>query len=131
MAETILDGLGLQDAEVSILLVSDAEIRKLNRKYLDRDRPTNVISFTMDGPARGGGLLGDVVISTQTAEREAKAAGMRTVERFARLLAHGILHLTGMDHERGGAEARRMTGSERRLVALMRKKGLLGRGGRA
>lgn len=102
-AERILRHLGLKGRELSVLLVEDAEIRELNRRYLGRDRPTNVLAFPMEGPQSFP--LGDVVISTETAEREARERGVSLEEEMALLLAHGVLHLLGYDHERGEEEA--------------------------
>jgi len=116
IAERILGALGLRDRELSVLLVDDDEIRELNRRYLGRDRPTNVIAFPMEGPHPRP--LGDVVISTETAEREAEEGGISLEEEVALLLAHGILHLLGYDHERGPEEARRMEEEEERLVKV-------------
>jgi len=117
MAERILDALGLHEGELSILLVEDEEIRELNRRYRGKDQPTNVLSFPM---GEGGGpypLLGDVVISTQWAEREAEEQGVGMQEEMAWLLAHGILHLLGYQHEEEG-EAERMQREERRLTQV-------------
>jgi probable rRNA maturation factor len=93
------------DKEIGILFVDDRQIRELNQRYLKRDRPTNVISFPM---AQGEfseinpQLLGDVVISVETAVREAEESGLSLEEEVAFLLIHGILHLTGYDHTGGG-----------------------------
>ena len=102
-AERILQHLGLKGRELSVLLVDDSEIRELNRKYLGRDRPTNVLAFPMEGPQPFP--LGDVVISTETAEREACERGVSLEEEMALLLAHGVLHLIGYDHEGDKEEA--------------------------
>ncbi len=119
VAEKVLRYLGLQDRELSILLVSDDEITELNRRWLQRDRPTNVIAFPMDGPQDF--VLGDVVISTETAEREAAERGVGLEEHLALLLVHGILHLLGYDHERGGEEELAMRAKEEELLqAILR-----------
>jgi probable rRNA maturation factor len=101
----------------------------LNRQYLGKDRPTNVISFAMnEGECSGVNpeVLGDVVISAATAAREAAEEGMPFFERLSFLLLHGILHLVGYDHERSGdAAARRMAAKERELFALLRREGCL------
>ena len=112
------------DGELSVLIVDDAEIAEYNRIYLNREGPTNVIAF----PMREGDfneitpyLLGDVVISSDTARREGEAAGLTTEERFDQLLVHGILHLFGYDHEREAAEAERMENKSGELLALIRE----------
>ena len=100
-AQHILSALALHDEELSILIVDDEEIQKLNREYRGKDEPTNVLSFPMrDGePPYISPLLGDVVISSETNKKEADEAGITFDERFSQLLIHGILHLTGYDHE--------------------------------
>ena len=111
------------DGEISILLVDDPQIATLNQQYLDRQGPTNVIAFAM----REGEfshltphLLGDVVISMDTAAREAQEAGLRKARRFNELLIHGILHLFGYDHEDSEKQARRMEEKSRELMELIR-----------
>lgn len=102
-------------------MVGDRRIAELNRRWLNRRGPTNVIAFPMaDG---GGGKaacrpLGDVVISVDTARRESETAGIGLAERLDQLLIHGILHLCGYDHEAGPAPARRMAAAARRLMRL-------------
>ena len=118
----ILDALDCPDGEISILIADDPAIEELNRKYLNRKGPTNVIAF----PMREGEfahltpqLLGDVVISTDTAAREAKSSGMNMERRFKELLVHGILHLFGYDHETSAPEARKMEIKNQELLKLI------------
>ncbi|MDX9820991.1 MAG: rRNA maturation RNase YbeY, partial [Syntrophales bacterium] len=88
----------------------DAEIRDFNRKYLARDSATNVISFSMrEGEFSdvNPSLLGDIVISVDTALRDAEREGISLEDELDYLLIHGILHLLGYDHERSGKEAAR------------------------
>lgn len=106
-------------------MVDDEEIRHLNREYLNRNRPTNVLAFPMqvvEGNVHPY-LLGDVVISTQTAEREAKEKGLSIREEVAILLAHGILHLLGYDHEADTEQAARMRAKEKEILAELGFKG--------
>ena len=118
-ARRLLQALRLSDAELSLLLVSDREMRVLNRRWRGRDRSTDVLSFAQrEGP--GGapdGVLGDVVISVDTARRQAAERGSTLAREADRLLIHGLLHLLGYDHERSEAEARRM---RRRELSLAR-----------
>lgn len=112
------------------MVTDDAGIREINRAWLGKDRPTNVISFAMQ-EGEGGGvqadLLGDVVISAETAARDAAEAGVPFEHELYFLLLHGVLHLLGYDHERGGAaEARRMEAREREVFALLREEFSLG-----
>ena len=110
-AEIILNTLDKAEAELSILMVDDLKIAELNKRYLNRDRPTNVIAFPMQAgefTQVSPYLLGDVVISTDTADREGATAGIGTAMRLRQLLVHGILHLCGYDHEESEQEALRM-----------------------
>jgi rRNA maturation RNase YbeY len=118
----LLRGLGLPEAELSVVLVSDAEMRKLNRRWRGKDRPTDVLSFSqVEGPGPApSGLLGDVVISVDTARRQAAERAAPLGREGERLLVHGLLHLLGYDHERSPAEARRMQRRERTLRAWLR-----------
>jgi len=118
-ARRLLRGLGLPDAELSLVLVSDAEMRALSRRWRARDRPTDVLSFAQREGLGGApdGVLGDVIISVDTARRQAAERGTTVGREAERLLIHGLLHLLGYDHERSGAEARRM---RRREGALAR-----------
>ncbi|MEJ2169560.1 MAG: rRNA maturation RNase YbeY [Desulfobacterales bacterium] len=117
--QAILSALDCPDGEISILIVDDPQIAKLNRRYLNRRGPTNVIAFAM----REGEfahvtphLLGDVVISADTAAKEAQNCGLSIERRFNELLVHGILHLFGYDHENSESEARRMEEKSRELM---------------
>jgi len=117
--------LGCPDAELSIVLVDDSGIQLLNRDYLQRDKPTNVISFSMregEGGDLHPELLGDVVISTETADRDAAEANVSFESELLFLLLHGVLHLCGFDHERGSAaEAGRMEAKEQEIFAMLSK----------
>jgi probable rRNA maturation factor len=102
--------------------VDDPQIEKLNQQYLKRKGPTNVIAFAMrDGEFSdlSPHLLGDVVISTDTAAREAQTAAISMEHRINELLVHGILHLLGYDHETNDEEARVMEEKSRQLLALL------------
>ena len=97
--------------EVSLSLVSDREMRSLNRHWRGKDKPTDVLSF----PLEEGRHLGDVVISLDTARRQAREGGWTLGIELRRLLAHGMLHCAGYDHEKP-SDARRMQCAERRLL---------------
>ena len=83
-----------KNAEVSITLTNDTEIHKLNKKYRNIDRPTNVLSFELGDDL----LLGDIYISLDTVKREADAENMGVPEHTAHMVVHGVLHLLGYDH---------------------------------
>ncbi|MDR0271961.1 MAG: rRNA maturation RNase YbeY [Clostridiales bacterium] len=86
--------------EVSISFVSDEEIRELNNKYREQDKPTDVLSFpTMEAPPGKIFPMGDIVISTETAARQAQEYGHTYERELTFLTVHGMLHLLGLDHE--------------------------------
>jgi probable rRNA maturation factor len=118
-----------EGTELSITVVGDRSIRRVNREFLAKDRPTNVISFSQqEGDCLGvaTGMLGDVIISAETSAREAGQGGMPPFDRLCFLLLHGILHLCGYDHERSGEdEAARMEKKEGELFRILKKEGLL------
>jgi probable rRNA maturation factor len=112
--------LGCDESELSILLVDDDEIRHLNREYLSRDRPTNVLAFAMgEGEDRhlNPSVLGDVVVSAETAAHEALQRGVTLEEEMALLLVHGILHLLGYDHEDDPLAAATMEAKEQEVLS--------------
>ena len=112
-AQRLLDALGLTDSELSLLLTDDEEIHQLNRDFRSVDAPTDVLSFALNEPSelRDGfdGMLGDVVISVETAERQAqdhyhqdrleRHGAWTLADEVSFLLVHGLLHLIGYDHE--------------------------------
>ncbi|SHI78400.1 probable rRNA maturation factor [Malonomonas rubra DSM 5091] len=117
---------------MSILILDNDGIQEINRDYLERDRPTNVISFAMQ-EGEGSGLqpllLGDVVISAERAASDAADAGVPFEHELSFLLLHGILHLLGYDHERGSEEeAEEMEAREREVFALLKNEFLSANG---
>ncbi|MBI3398492.1 MAG: rRNA maturation RNase YbeY [Deltaproteobacteria bacterium] len=143
MTEEILKDLGHADAELSLLLTHNNAIKDLNRKYLKKNRPTDVLAFPMygkDGKLGVGGrgwkkisphptshiphpiILGDIAISVETAKLQAEKNSITLHEEISRLLIHGILHLLGFDHEKGRREAIQMRREEERLIERIRKK---------
>jgi probable rRNA maturation factor len=102
---------------VTVVVDDDGRIRELNRLWRGFDKPTNVLSFpspeVQPGPAR---TLGDIVISYETAAREAAADGKSLGDHVAHLCVHGFLHLLGYDHE-SDDQAEDMEGLERAILA--------------
>lgn len=93
-----LDEEGAADAELSVTLLDDEAIHAMNREYLAKDRPTDVIAFSLgDGEA----VLGDVYIGADQARRQAEELGVDFVEEVVRLAIHGTLHVLGHDHPEG------------------------------
>ena len=120
-ARAILDALGYPDAELSILIVDDQQIAKLNHQYLNREGPTNVIAFSM----RQGQfaeitpqLLGDVVISWDRAVSQGREYGHGTQRELERLLVHGLLHLFGYDHDTDLEDGDKMREMEDRYLGV-------------
>ncbi len=117
-AKRLMGAVGERDSALSLSLVGDEAMRALNREYRGRDTPTDVLSFPLDDsrdPAVPERLLGDVVISVDTARRQAAGYDAPLQRELYRLLIHGVLHLKGHDHvER--AERRVMEREERRLA---------------
>jgi probable rRNA maturation factor len=131
-ALALLKILALGHCELSLMLVGDVGMRRLNREFRAKDQPTDVLSFPQlesahelvesralsspDGPPLA---LGDIVISIDTARRQARELGQSAGARIRTLLIHGTLHLLGYDHQRSMDEARRMFAREHELAALM------------
>jgi probable rRNA maturation factor len=128
-AAKMMDYLGMAGVELSIALVTDAEIHELNRTYRKKDKPTDVLAFPIvervpARPGKGGrpppealeGLLGDVILSIETGRRQAKHHRRPLLAELTMLLAHGLLHLIGYDH-RSDAEEREMTAKTEELTS--------------
>ena len=110
--------LGFQTQEVSITFASDIFVRRLNKKYRGIDRPTDVLAFAMqegEWTEIQPQLLGDVVISVDTAKRQALEMGHSLEKELAILLIHGILHLAGYDHIQE-EDARKMRAMENTIL---------------
>lgn len=115
-ASGFLKTLKLDRCELSICLVGDPEIRRLNRRWRKLDQATDVLSFSAGGWLGAGPRpLGDIVISLATTRRAARTLGSSVEEELSRYLAHGLLHLLGHDHHRR-AEATKMEEAEERLL---------------
>lgn len=123
-ARALLGAIGRPQATLSLTFVGDRAMRRLNREHRGRDRTTDVLSFPAYPPfavprrTRAGEpelLLGDVVVSLDTARRQAAGYGASLEAEVERLLIHGLLHLLGHDHEEA-AERARMRREERRLA---------------
>jgi pyridoxine 5-phosphate synthase len=124
-ADWLLTQCGMADWQMAVRLVDDQEMARLNRVYRQQDKPTNVLAFALaDGidPSLAGlpfQELGDVVISVDTARREALLHRQSLTERLRRLLIHGLLHLLGMDHERSAEEEQKMLSRENLLLGRL------------
>jgi probable rRNA maturation factor len=127
--ERLLDAVDARGATVSLSLVRDPEMREINREHRQKDAPTDVLSFPLyepdaferrgrtrpREPVAGERMLGDIVISVDTAQAQATAYDATLEREVERLLIHGVLHLCGHDHLVAG-ERRAMEKEERRLA---------------
>jgi len=116
-------GIGIEDAEISVVLVSDAAIAKVNEEWLEHDGPTDVITFglsetTDEIAAWPGGLSGDIVVSTETACRVAAELGWSVEHELAYYIVHGLLHLAGYD-DTTSAGRTGMRREERRVMKFI------------
>jgi len=103
LALKMLAVIGSPEADATVAFVSDARIRELNRRFRGLDKATDVLSFPSDDND-----LGDIAISVDRAEVQAKENGMTFDEEVAQLLLHGLLHLSGYDHETDNGEMNRL-----------------------
>lgn len=113
---------------VSLVFADDAEVQALNRQWRAKDKPTNVLSFPMlsreevlkaaADPAHAG-MLGDLILAHGVCQREAADKGLGVEAHASHLIVHGLLHLAGLDHEQGEAEAAQMEALEVKALALL------------
>ncbi len=109
-----LESEGHSKAEVSLALLTDAAIQDLNRRYLGKDRPTDVLAFSLGD---GEEVIGDVYVGMDQAARQATDLGVPLEEELVRLAVHGTLHVLGHDHpEEEGREASAMFVRQEQLV---------------
>lgn len=122
----ILDYLGLEDKEISIVLTGDDSISKLNKLYRDKTGPTDVLTFCQNddisefptGFGIQSNFLGDIIISLDTLKRNSKYFKVTFEEELNRLLIHGILHLVGMDHETNNSDEKMLLFQEKILKEI-------------
>jgi probable rRNA maturation factor len=120
--QKILENLDFHNSEISILFTSDKHIKELNVAYRKKNKPTDVLSFSQiegDFPNLNTTILGDVVISVDTAIRQAADFGHSVEKEIFTLLIHGILHLLRFDHEQSEEDAKIMRSKENELLALI------------
>ena len=111
----MLDALGSSHSSVTIAFVSDNKIRSLNQQFRGINKPTDVLSFPSDLET---GELGDIAISVEAAARQAKENGLTLNEEIAQLILHGLLHLSGYDHETDNGEMNRLELRLRRKLGI-------------
>ena len=120
IALLVLKALGVpKDSELSISFIDDIKMRELNLSYRGIDRTTDVLSFPqIEGPDFS--LLGDIVVSIETAERHSKSYGVTLHEELKKLIIHGILHLLGYDHKKK-KETQIMREKEKELSLIVKE----------
>lgn len=123
MAARMMKHLSLDTAELSVLLCDDSYIHELNRTHRGKDRPTDVLAFALEEADDGSEalpfrVLGDVAISLDTAAKQAKERKQTLEEEVCFLLAHGLLHLLGYDHQTDAEEAE-MNAATEQLVRVI------------
>ena len=115
-ATSALAAIGKHESSATIAFVSDKKIRELNHQFRDVDKATDVLSFPAGGPDEPE--LGDIAISVETAAAQAKENGLRFEHEIAQLILHGLLHLSGYDHETDNGEMNRLELRLRRKLAI-------------
>lgn len=119
IASAVLKGIGLPSStELSVSFIGDRSMRELNREWRNIDRATDVLSFPQEG-GPDPTLLGDIVISIETAGRQSARYGGTFHDEIKKLIIHGALHLTGHDHKKK-KEKEKMRKEEARLVRLIK-----------
>jgi metalloprotein, YbeY/UPF0054 family len=117
----------MEAATLELSLVSGPAIRSLNRKFRSKDRVTDVLSFPLDRKPRGEKFpwhLGEIVIALPVARQQARVAGRPLIQQLTRLAVHGIVHLTGRDHEKNPAARRSFERLESKCLRHLQRKGL-------
>ncbi len=110
IASEMLKAIGKPQSSATVAFVSDTKIRELNRRFRGIDSPTDVLSFpdAVIERQRPGQNLGDIAVSVERAELQAKENGLRFDEEISQLILHGLLHLCGYDHETDNGEMNRL-----------------------
>jgi probable rRNA maturation factor len=105
-------------AHVNLVICSDTRIRNLNRRFRKIDRPTDVLSFNLDGPEEAGDTLGEIYIAWPYVRRQAARQGNSLHDEFLLLFCHGLLHLFGHDHDTSTRESAMFERQARHLQEL-------------
>jgi probable rRNA maturation factor len=120
----IMKYLNCSDKAISLLFVDNKEIREINRRYLNKDYPTNVLAFSLTAGEFGNinpNILGDIVISVDTAYKDAVESGIEFNDELAFLMIHGILHLLNYDHENAShKKTQQMKKKEQELFYMLK-----------
>ncbi|SRR3989339_58861 len=115
IAEEALDILKIKTGELSIVLTGEKKIKELNRKWRKRNEVTDVLSFSLRERGEKNAVFGELFVCLKQVERQARAADRKFVDELIEMVVHGILHLTGLDHEKDAAEAKKMLRLQERI----------------
>lgn len=119
-AGMIFKFLKIKDAGISVAVVDNKAIKKINRQYRNKNKPTDALSFrekeSAGFPGSAKNFLGEIIISFEKTIEEAKEDKETVEETFKKLLAHGILHLLGYDHEKSKKEEKKMLELQERIL---------------
>jgi probable rRNA maturation factor len=115
LASQMLDAIGKPNSSATVAFVSDRKIRELNRQFRGIDKATDVLSFPTDPDELN---LGDIAISVETATAQARENGLTFKREIAQLMLHGLLHLSGYDHETDNGEMNRLELRLRRKLRI-------------
>jgi probable rRNA maturation factor len=114
-AQRVLEGEGIRDAEISLAFVDNPTIHQLNKRYLDHDEPTDVLSFPL---SEGKRMAGELVIGAEVAQTQAASAGHDVQAELALYVIHGLLHLCGYD-DSAAEDAAKMRARERHYLQML------------
>jgi probable rRNA maturation factor len=117
IVRTVLQEEGISQAEISLAFVDNSTIHQLNKRYLDHDEPTDVLSFPLSAPGEKR-MTGELVISAEVAQAEAKSRGHDVQAELALYIIHGLLHLCGYD-DKSPSDAQEMRERERYYLQLL------------
>lgn len=117
VARAVLDGEGVGEAEISLAFVDNTTIHTLNKRYLDHDEPTDVLSFPLSEP-NARKLAGELVIGAEVAYAQAAERGHDVQAELALYVIHGLLHLCGYD-DKSDARAQEMRARERHYLSVL------------
>jgi len=120
IVKKVLKWLDVKNADISLAVVGDEEMKKLNKQYRGKNKTTDVLSFVYE-EARGVPLQGEIIISYPQAAKQAREGGSGVREEVVMLLVHGILHFCGYDHEVGKVQAEKMFGLQEKFLEKLTK----------
>jgi probable rRNA maturation factor len=116
VAKKVLSGENRESESISLAFVSKEEIRKLNKEFRRKDKPTDVLSFDL----KEEGYLGEIIICPEVVKNNAKKYGVSEKSEIIKVFIHGILHLCGYDHEKNKTEEKKMDNKQNFYLAKIK-----------